>query len=87
MYAQIVNILSCIFFIFAFTNAILSILAFIYRYSFFSFDVLPLVEFTLEEGISDDEANHLLQIPPKRNKKQIDSDGWKELHNGSILTF
>ena len=45
-------------------------------------EVLPLVEFFLEEGITDDEALHLLDSEPPRKKEK---DDWKEMQMGSIL--
>ncbi|KAK6627629.1 hypothetical protein RUM44_010107 [Polyplax serrata] len=46
-------------------------------HSFFSFEILPLVEFVLEEGITDEEAVKLIETPPStgagREKK---GDGW-----------
>ncbi|XP_023027775.2 intraflagellar transport protein Oseg1 isoform X1 [Leptinotarsa decemlineata] len=43
-------------------------------YSFVSFELLPLVEFQLEEGISDDEALRLLETPLKEKTEDV----WKE---------
>ena len=53
-------------------------------FSFVSFEVLPVVEFFLAEGISDDEAMKLIQMEaPRRSKNQ----GWKEAEQGSILSI
>ncbi|KAG5888429.1 hypothetical protein JTB14_020204 [Gonioctena quinquepunctata] len=43
-------------------------------YSFVSFELLPLIEFQLEEGLSDDEALRLIQTPVVDEKE----DAWKE---------
>ncbi|RUS86065.1 hypothetical protein EGW08_006158 [Elysia chlorotica] len=44
--------------------------------SFVNFEVLPLVEFTLEEGMTDEEAEHILNMSiPKQKKK---SGPWSE---------
>eukprot|EP00731_Ephydatia_muelleri_P000623 Em0001g623a len=49
-------------------------------FSFVSFEVLPVVEFFLAEGISDDEAMKLIQMEaPRRSKNQ----GWKEVEQGN----
>ncbi|CAH1119744.1 unnamed protein product [Phaedon cochleariae] len=42
-------------------------------YSFVSFELLPLVEFHLEEGISDEEAERLIETPPSEKR-----ENWKE---------
>ncbi|XP_023209528.1 intraflagellar transport protein 122 homolog [Centruroides sculpturatus] len=39
-------------------------------HSFVSFDILPLVEFILEEGISDEEAMRLLEMEPQSSFEQ-----------------
>jgi intraflagellar transport protein 122 len=44
-------------------------------YSFFSFDVLPLVLFSLEDGISDEEAVKLIQHDPPAKKTRGE---WQE---------
>ncbi|XP_022096034.1 intraflagellar transport protein 122 homolog isoform X1 [Acanthaster planci] len=46
-------------------------------HSFSSFDILPLVEFVLEEGITDEEAVSLIQMEPMRKSGQR-GDGWQE---------
>ncbi|KAK7866290.1 hypothetical protein R5R35_007119 [Gryllus longicercus] len=44
-------------------------------YSFVSFEILPLVEFQLEPGISDEEAVHLIEAPAP---SQSQADNWME---------
>lgn len=44
-------------------------------YSFVSFELLPLVEFQLEEGINDEEAIRLIETPPPKVKED---KTWKE---------
>jgi len=64
--------------------------------SFTSFDHLPLVEFYVEDGISDDQAiDHIKQMPssnkrqPKNgNRGGADIDKWQETdHGGGIQTM
>lgn len=43
-------------------------------HSFVSFELLPLVEFVLEDGISDDEAVRLIETPVVEKKEE----NWKE---------
>ena len=58
--------------------------------SFCSFDVLPLVEFVLQDGISDDEAQKLIDSAPGigggggagRGGAARDADGWRENDHG-----
>ena len=45
-------------------------------------EVLPLVEFFLEQDITDEEAVHLLDSEAPRKKEK---DEWKETAMGSIL--
>lgn len=46
-------------------------------------EVLPLVEFVLEEGMTDQEAVHILDMSiPKQKKK---GGPWSETKMGSIL--
>lgn len=53
-------------------------------YSFSSFDVLPLVEFVLEDGLSDEEAVKLIEadVPTKRKK---DKSQWNDTGNVQSL--
>ncbi|XP_065186273.1 intraflagellar transport protein 122 homolog [Sycon ciliatum] len=44
-------------------------------YDFTTFDLLPLVEFVLEAGISDEEALRLIQTEPPRKKEATDVGG------------
>jgi hypothetical protein len=48
-------------------------------------EVLPLVEFFLEEDINDDEANSLLDLEPAAKDK--DKNSWQESNIGSILPY
>ncbi len=50
-------------------------------------EVLPLVEFFLEDDISDDEAMQLLESEPPRRKAQQDgaADQWKQERSARIL--
>ena len=50
-----------------------------------STEVLPLVEFFLEEDIGDDEANSLLDLEPAPKSK--DGGSWRESNTASILTY
>lgn len=43
-------------------------------YSYYAFEILPLVEFALEEGISDEEAVRLIEASPKIVESQGDAD-------------
>ncbi|XP_013396252.1 intraflagellar transport protein 122 homolog isoform X2 [Lingula anatina] len=54
-------------------------------HSFVSFEVLPLVEFILEDGITDEEAVQMIGTGVFRRKKKEDS--WQESRMGSILGF
>ncbi|EEB18094.1 conserved hypothetical protein [Pediculus humanus corporis] len=47
-------------------------------YSFFSFEILPLVEFVLEDGITDEEAVKLIETPPSYGSESKDNkeNGW-----------
>ncbi|CAH1993982.1 unnamed protein product [Acanthoscelides obtectus] len=45
-----------------------------FQHSFVSFEPLPLVEFHVEEGISDEEAVRLIEAPPLRKEEKE----WKE---------
>ena len=45
-------------------------------------EVLPLVEFFLEEGMTDEEAVHILDMSVPKKKKER---SWKENRMGSIL--
>ena len=48
-------------------------------------EVLPLVEFTLEEGMTDEEAEHILNMSiPKQKKK---GGPWSETRMSSILDW
>ncbi|KAJ8046678.1 hypothetical protein HOLleu_05441 [Holothuria leucospilota] len=53
-------------------------------YSFSSFDVLPLVEFVLEDGLGDEEAVQLIQMEPPRKKS---ADKWKEQSSGNMQSM
>eukprot|EP00735_Rhodelphis_limneticus_P013896 TRINITY_DN7858_c0_g1::TRINITY_DN7858_c0_g1_i1::g.23657::m.23657 TRINITY_DN7858_c0_g1::TRINITY_DN7858_c0_g1_i1::g.23657 ORF type:complete len:1206 (-),score=375.70,sp/A8WGF4/IF122_XENTR/55.15/0.0,WD40/PF00400.27/1e+02,WD40/PF00400.27/1.8e-10,WD40/PF00400.27/5.9e+02,WD40/PF00400.27/14,WD40/PF00400.27/0.33,WD40/PF00400.27/13,WD40/PF00400.27/0.039,WD40/PF00400.27/1.9e+02,Coatomer_WDAD/PF04053.9/43,Coatomer_WDAD/PF04053.9/56,Coatomer_WDAD/PF04053.9/70,Coatomer_WDAD/PF04053.9/0.32,Coatomer_WDAD/PF040 len=55
--------------------------------SYLSFDHLPLVEFILDDGISDDEAQRLINMEPPTDttkKKAKGGDGWRETDAGSF---
>ncbi|KAK2571400.1 Intraflagellar transport protein 122-like protein [Acropora cervicornis] len=55
-------------------------------YSFSSFEVLPLVEFVLEDGISDEEALKLIEKDSaKSGSRKKNSSTWQERDMGSIL--
>ncbi|XP_071492144.1 intraflagellar transport protein 122 homolog [Diadema antillarum] len=55
-------------------------------HSFASFEVLPLVEFHLEEGISDEEAVQLIEMEPlKKGRNQ--GDKWRESNSGNIQSM
>ena len=55
-------------------------------YSYFiPVDVLPLVEFNLEDGISDEEACHLINMEPPRKKSS--GDKWKEQAGADVQTM
>lgn len=41
-------------------------------------EILPLVEFELEEGIGDTEAVRLIETPPTNKSVNGGSDGWKQ---------
>jgi len=47
--------------------------------------VLPLVEFFLEDDITDDEAVSLLDLEPQHKDK--DKGNWREMNKGSILVL
>ena len=47
-------------------------------------EVLPLVEFLLEDGITDEEAVQCIEQEPPRKKKD-NSGGWQEADMGGIL--
>lgn len=49
-----------------------------------STEILPLVEFVLEDGLTDEEAVHILDMSiPKQKKK----GPWSETRMSSILLF
>ena len=52
---------------------------------FFSTEVLPLVEFYLEDGITDEEAQNLLDMAPPRDDKRNRDSQWREDRMGRIL--
>ncbi|ELU12491.1 hypothetical protein CAPTEDRAFT_164190 [Capitella teleta] len=54
-------------------------------HSFVSFEVLPLVEFFLEEGIDDDEALFLLESEPVKSER--DTSKWKEDNTDTAQTL
>ncbi|XP_041457748.1 intraflagellar transport protein 122 homolog isoform X2 [Lytechinus variegatus] len=55
-------------------------------HSFVSFEVLPLVEFHLEEGIPDEEAVQLIQMEPPRNGRS-GGDKWSESNKGNVQSM
>ncbi|XP_020611190.1 intraflagellar transport protein 122 homolog isoform X2 [Orbicella faveolata] len=55
-------------------------------YSFSSFEVLPLVEFVLEDGISDEEALKLIEIEPSRGPEKKRSN-WQERDMGNFQSL
>ena len=48
-------------------------------------EVLPLVEFYLEDDITDEEAQNLLDLAPPRDDKRNRDRQWREDRIGSIL--
>ena len=48
-------------------------------------EVLPLVEFFLEDDISDEEAMQLLESELPRRKQDTRQDGWRQETNARIL--
>ena len=50
-------------------------------------EVLPLVEFFLEDDISDEEALQLLESEPPRRKPQQKQDGWRQETSARILVI
>ncbi len=44
-----------------------------FMHSFISFEILPLVEFVVEEGISDKEAKELIEAEPPLDEKKNES--------------
>ncbi|XP_064632482.1 intraflagellar transport protein 122 homolog isoform X2 [Lineus longissimus] len=50
-------------------------------HSFVSFEVLPLVEFVLQEGVTDEEAVQLIDYEAPSNTKEK-TDNWKENRRG-----
>ncbi|CAH1783917.1 unnamed protein product [Owenia fusiformis] len=50
-------------------------------HSFVSFEVLPLVEFVLEDGVEDEEAVRLIDLEPPRKRNKTGSD-WQEQKSG-----
>ncbi|CAB4000051.1 intraflagellar transport 122 homolog [Paramuricea clavata] len=55
-------------------------------FSFSSFDVLPLVEFVLEDGISDEEAVKLIEADVPANRKK-DKSQWNEVDMGNVQSL
>ncbi|XP_041348420.1 intraflagellar transport protein 122 homolog [Gigantopelta aegis] len=55
-------------------------------FSFVSFDVLPLVEFVLDDGITDEEALHILDMSIPRKKKE-NTGHWQESRMGNMQTL
>ena len=57
--------------------------------SFANFDVLPLVEFRLDKGISDEEAERLLskQGGTRLNSKSRSGGRERQTGSGNMLTF
>ncbi|CAH3150863.1 unnamed protein product [Porites lobata] len=56
-------------------------------YSFSSFEVLPLVEFVLEDGISDEEALKLIAIDSLRSQKKKRGSNWQERDMGNFQSL
>ena len=48
-------------------------------------EVLPLVEFVLEDGITDEEAIQILDLSIPKQKKE--EKNWQESRMGGILLF
>ena len=48
-------------------------------------EVLPLVEFFLEDDITDEEAMQLLESEPPRRKQDTRQDGWRQETSARIL--
>ena len=48
-------------------------------------EVLPLVEFFLEDDITDEEAMQLLESEPPRRKNPDKQDGWRQETTARIL--
>ncbi|XP_048590687.1 intraflagellar transport protein 122 homolog isoform X2 [Nematostella vectensis] len=55
-------------------------------YSFSSFEVLPLVEFVLEDDISDEEAIKLIEAEPT-NQRRKDLSKWQTTDMGNVQTL
>ena len=49
--------------------------------------MLPLVEFYLEDDITDEEAQNLLDMAPPRDDKRNRDSQWREDRMGSILVW
>lgn len=54
-------------------------------HAFVSYEVLPVVEFILEDGISDVEAVRLIESEPAAEK--METDHWEEADTGNIQTM
>ncbi|KAL0479772.1 intraflagellar transport protein [Acrasis kona] len=55
--------------------------------SFFSFDTLPLVEFELEDGLSDEEAIKLINIDPVEDGNSSKSQWREDTSNENVQTL
>ncbi|PSN54470.1 Intraflagellar transport protein 122 [Blattella germanica] len=56
-------------------------------HSYVSFEVLPLVEFQLEPGISDEEAVRLIEAPAPTVEESENSGGWHQSTNDTFQTM
>ncbi|KAI0240368.1 intraflagellar transport 122 [Lamellibrachia satsuma] len=56
-------------------------------HSFVSFEVLPLVEFYLEDDITDEEAQNLLDLAPPRDDKRNRDNQWREDRIGNAQSL
>ncbi|KDR19634.1 hypothetical protein L798_06155, partial [Zootermopsis nevadensis] len=56
-------------------------------HSFVSFEVLPLVEFQLEPGISDEEAVRLIEAPAPFTEESNHSRGWLQSESDTFQTM
>ena len=50
-------------------------------------EVLPLVEFFLEDDITDEEAMQLLESEPPRRKNPDKQDGWRQETTARIFKY
>uniref|UniRef100_T1IRE0 Intraflagellar transport protein 122 homolog n=1 Tax=Strigamia maritima TaxID=126957 RepID=T1IRE0_STRMM len=56
-------------------------------HAFVSYEVLPVVEFILEDGISDEEAIRLIQSQPSHVTNSETPDQWTENNSGDVQTM